>query len=96
MKVEIYSRKQHCPYCVRAKDIMKSLNMDFEEYMAGRDITIDELKKEVMKRSGVKVETVPVIFIDNKLIGGMDDFERWVNKNEVLLLGSDLVLDDEL
>jgi glutaredoxin 1/glutaredoxin 3 len=96
MKVEIYSRAQHCPHCVRAKEIMKNLNMDFKEHMAGRDLTVDELKKEVLRRSGVNVDTVPVIFIDDKLIGGRDDFENWVDQNEILLSGDDLIFDMDL
>jgi glutaredoxin 1 len=89
MKVEIYSRAQHCPHCVRAKEMMNDLKMDFKEHMAGRDLSVDELKKEVLERSGVAIDTVPVIFIDDKFIGGRDDFEVWVSQNDMLLSGDD-------
>ncbi|OHB33497.1 MAG: glutaredoxin 3 [Desulfuromonadaceae bacterium GWC2_58_13] len=62
--VEIYT-KNHCPYCWRAKELLRIKGVDFQEY----DITNDLSRaKEMIERSGR--ETVPEIFIDGKLIGG--------------------------
>jgi len=62
--VEIYT-KNHCPYCWRAKELLRIKGVDFQEY----DITNDLPRaKEMIERSGR--ETVPEIFIDGKLIGG--------------------------
>jgi len=65
--VEIYT-KGHCPYCWRAKELLRIKGIRFQEY----NITTDRPRaKEMVERSGR--ETVPEIFIDGKLIGGCDE-----------------------
>lgn len=66
-KVVIYS-KDHCPYCVRAKSLLKSKGVAFEEHNIENK---PEEMKALMERTGLR--TVPQIFIDDKLIGGFDD-----------------------
>ena len=66
-KIIIYS-KDPCPYCVRAKILLKNKGAEFEEIK----ITSDELREEMIQKSGGRM-TVPQIFIDNKHIGGFDD-----------------------
>ncbi|MBW2451406.1 MAG: glutaredoxin 3 [Deltaproteobacteria bacterium] len=63
-QIEIYT-KPHCPYCQRAKGLLQIKGVSFIEY----DVTDDPVKsREMVQRS--KRETVPEIFIDNRLIGG--------------------------
>ena len=65
--IEIYT-KNYCPFCHRAKDLLKVKGAQFTEY----DITSDPLKeKEMLERSGRT--TVPEIFADGHLLGGCDD-----------------------
>lgn len=66
-KIEIYTTPT-CPYCVKAKKLLDSKGVQYEEI----DVDTDEVKyQEMIKRSGRK--TVPEIFIDGKFIGGCDD-----------------------
>lgn len=67
-KVEIYS-KMTCPYCYRAKALLKEKGLEIEE------ITVDfggEKKHEMIQRSGGRM-TVPQIFINGRHVGGCDD-----------------------
>jgi len=65
--VEIYT-KSYCPYCSRAKELLRIKEVPYTEY----DITDDLPRaKEMRRRSGR--ETVPEIFIDGKLIGGCSE-----------------------
>ena len=67
-RVEIYT-KATCPYCIRAKSLLREKGIDLEE------ITIDFAggkKQEMMQRAGGRM-TVPQIFIDGQHIGGCDD-----------------------
>jgi glutaredoxin 3 len=67
-KVEIYT-KMTCPYCIRAKALLKQKAIEFEE------ITVDfggDKKQEMIHRAGGRM-TVPQIFIDGNHIGGCDD-----------------------
>ena len=67
-QVEIYT-KFMCPYCTRAKSLLKSKGAAFEEY----DITMGGPKRaEMLDRANGRT-TVPQIFIDGRHIGGSDD-----------------------
>ena len=64
-KVEIYS-SMWCPFCHRAKRLLKSKGIAFEEL----DVDADPaLRHEMMARSGGR-RTVPQIFIDDRHVGG--------------------------
>jgi glutaredoxin 3 len=67
-KVEVYSTN-YCPYCMRAKALLRSKGVAFEEI----DVTDDpELRAEMVKRAGGR-RTVPEIFINGEIIGGCDE-----------------------
>lgn len=77
-KVQIYSSPA-CPYCVRAKSLMKSKGQAFEEI----DISTDpQLRDAMMEKAGGR-RTVPQIFIDDRHIGGFDDLYALDKKGEL-------------
>jgi glutaredoxin 3 len=67
-KVEVYT-KMFCPYCSRAKNLLESKGVDFEEI----DITMGGPKRKEMLERAPNHTTVPSIFIDGAHIGGSDD-----------------------
>ncbi len=64
-KVEIYTSPM-CGYCRRAKRLLKSKDIDFEEYNVIYDVN---RMAEMLERTGGKY-TVPQIFVDAVNIGG--------------------------
>ena len=70
-KVEIYT-KSYCGYCYRAKRLLESKGVAFEEY----DISLGGPKRAEMLERKPDARTVPQIFIDGKAIGGSDDLAR--------------------
>ncbi|MDX1390868.1 MAG: glutaredoxin 3 [Rheinheimera sp.] len=67
-QVTIYT-KAYCSYCVRAKSVLNSKGVNYQE------IKIDdqpELRPQMIERAGGRT-TVPQIFIDGRHIGGCDD-----------------------
>ena len=67
-KIEIYT-KFLCPYCTRAKKLLSTKGVAFDEH----DISMGgPLRAEMLERSGGR-QTVPQIFIDGRHIGGSDD-----------------------
>ncbi len=66
-RIEIYT-KEMCSYCIRAKNLLKLKNVDFEEINLD---TQPEKAAEMISRA--QKRTVPQIFIDNIHIGGCDD-----------------------
>jgi glutaredoxin 3 len=69
-KVEIYT-KFLCPYCSRAKALLKAHGASFEEH----DITMGGAKRAEMLARAPGRHTVPQIFIDDRHIGGSDDLQ---------------------
>ena len=68
--VVIYTTN-YCSFCVRAKALLRSKNVNFEEI----DVTNDERQQEEMKRKSGR-KTVPQIFIDGKSVGGFDEIKQ--------------------
>ncbi len=67
-EVVMYST-MFCPFCMRAKALLKDKGVDFEEI----DVMFDGAKRaEMTERSGGG-RTVPQIFIDGEPIGGFDE-----------------------
>ena len=66
--IEIYT-KFLCPYCARAKKLLDSKGVAYEEYEISMDL---DKRQEMIGRSNGRT-TVPQIFIDGVHVGGSDD-----------------------
>ena len=67
-KIEIYTT-MFCGYCARAKQLLKSKGVDYEEIAV--DMNVDERDRMVERAGGRR--TVPQIFIDGMHVGGCDE-----------------------
>jgi len=63
--------KVGCPYCARAKVLLKEKGIDFEEIVLGKEITTKTLQAVTGST------TVPQVFIDGKSIGGSEDLANY-------------------
>ena len=68
MSIDIYTSRS-CPYCIRAKSLLKSKGVKFNELEVDGN---PELIAESVKRSD-GMRTVPQIFIENFHVGGYDN-----------------------
>ena len=68
--IEVYSTP-NCPFCVRAKALLKSKNLSFQEIDVSNDV---ESLQKMVQLSGLR--TVPQIFINNQSIGGFDELSQ--------------------
>ncbi len=66
--IEIYS-SDFCPYCARAKALLRKKGMSFTEIDV---ISSPQRRAEMRDRAGGR-NTVPQIFIDGQHVGGCDD-----------------------
>lgn len=81
VKVVVYGRVV-CPYCERAQDLLKGLNIPFT-YV---DMTGDpDLHEQVFARAN-GARTVPQIFIDGHPVGGYSELVSLHEKGELLNL----------
>ncbi len=67
-QIEIYSTPM-CPYCDRAKNLLKRKGAAYTEINLWEE---ESRREEMVKRAGGRM-TVPQIFIDDEHIGGFDD-----------------------
>jgi glutaredoxin 3 len=67
-KVEIYTWAT-CPFCIRAKTLLKNKGVDFVEY----GIDGDEVARSQMQERANGRRSLPQIFINDEHIGGCDD-----------------------
>jgi len=84
-KVEIYTSPL-CPYCWRAKRLLGTKGVRFEEI----DLWAEPGRRsEMVERAGGRT-TVPQIFIDGRPVGGSDDLHELERRGELdrLLAGS--------
>ena len=66
--IEIYTWSS-CPFCIRAKALLKKKGLDFTEYC----IDGDAQARERMAQRANGRRSLPQIFIDDQHIGGCDD-----------------------
>ncbi|NBX73127.1 MAG: glutaredoxin 3 [Alphaproteobacteria bacterium] len=59
----------HCPYCVKAKNLLTMKGVAFTEYNVKEDTA--RFEEMLAKSNGRK--TIPQIFINGQHIGGCDD-----------------------
>ncbi|MBD2120824.1 glutathione peroxidase [Trichocoleus sp. FACHB-262] len=64
--------KEGCPFCVRAKEMLKERGLAYEEIVIGKNATTRSL------RAMAGGTTVPQVFIDGKLIGGSEDLADYL------------------
>lgn len=67
-KVEVYTTT-FCPFCTRAKSLLKSKGVAFDEIDVTDD---DELREKMVEMAGGR-RTVPEIFINGRIVGGFDE-----------------------
>ncbi len=81
-KVVMYS-KDYCPYCDRARTFFENNQIPFQEIdLSNNEAEINRIKEETGWR------TVPIILIDDKLVGGYSDLKALADSEELAgLLG---------
>ena len=63
--------KDNCPYCVKAKALLKGYGLEYKEIVIGRDISREEFLDTYPN-----ARTVPQIILDGEHIGGYDDLAK--------------------
>jgi glutaredoxin-like protein len=71
LDVTVFSR-EGCPYCTRAKGLLRDAGIQFEELILNRDFS------ESTIRAVSGMSTVPQVFVNGDYIGGSEDLETWL------------------
>ena len=70
MKATVWS-KNACPFCDKAKNLLKSRGIEIEERNVSTDWTREQLLEAVPT-----ARTLPQIFLDDAYIGGFTELRR--------------------
>jgi glutaredoxin-like protein len=65
-----------CPFCARAKGLLRDAGIEFEELVLNRDYTDRTL------RAVADATSYPQVFINGEHVGGSDDLEQWLSKGQ--------------
>ena len=76
--IDIYT-KFTCPFCVRAKRLLREKGAAFNEH----DITMGGPKRDEMLARAPHARTVPQIFIGDVHVGGSDDLAALAASGEL-------------
>lgn len=77
-EVVVYSSSR-CPYCVKAKRLLDSKNVQYKEI----DITDDDEARTKLIEKSNGMRTVPQIFIGDTHVGGCDDLYELETKGKL-------------
>lgn len=77
LKIEVFSQN-NCAGCEQVKNLLKSKNLDFVEY----NLSATPINKELLFNRVPGVRTIPQVFINNILIGGLQQVQQELQKND--------------
>jgi glutaredoxin 3 len=77
-KITIYTTP-YCPFCTRAKKLLKNKNIKFQEI----DLSEKPDQFDVMSKKSNGARTVPQIFVDDAHIGDCDYIHELDNKGKL-------------
>lgn len=66
--------KEDCPYCIKAKKLLNSKKINFEEVPISRTVTTKSL------RAIAGEAKTPRVFSGGKCIGGLEELEKYINE----------------
>ena len=85
--IKIYGRTEPpCPFCVAAVDLCRADNIDFEYHDLSMNSAAMFLAKQIQ-------DTVPLIYEDDVLIGGLSELKDYADHLYVMAPGLDFVGD---
>lgn len=76
--IEVYSG-DFCPYCVKAKSLLKKKGLEFTEFNVKRDVK----RQAEMGERAPGARTIPQIFINDRHVGGCDDLYALEQRGEL-------------
>ena len=75
-KAEVWSQT-NCPACQEAKRLLTSFGIEYTEQMIGENVTKKDLIEKVPN-----ARSVPQIFLDGQLVGGLTELKKRLAVND--------------
>jgi glutaredoxin len=84
MLYKLYT-KQNCPWCVKAKELLNNLGVQYKELHYDKDFTKDDLRALIGPNLPL---TVPQVFVKDYRIGGYEDLVEYLESHDIMGLQS--------
>ncbi|MAV94444.1 MAG: glutaredoxin [Euryarchaeota archaeon] len=72
----IYS-KPNCPYCDKAKALLNKTQIEWQEIVIGKDVTVEQLFEEFRLNGQPQPKSAPQIIIHGKYVGGYTELQQY-------------------
>ena len=86
MKIEVYT-KTDCIWCVRTKELLNALQLNYTELKLYVDFTREQLREKLKLESKDRL-FLPQVFINDASIGGYEDTAEYLEQTGVMGLQS--------
>ena len=86
MQITIYS-KNDCVYCTKAKHLVKSLGLEYEEKKLEEFESVDKMFEDI----GKVVRAMPQIKIDDNLIGGYNQLVEYLADKKLVNFKGEII-----
>ena len=86
MQITIYS-KNNCVYCTKAKHLVKSLGLEYEEKKLEEFESVDKMFEDI----GKVVRAMPQIKIDDNLIGGYNQLVEYLADKKLVNFKGEII-----
>jgi len=73
--------KDDCPYCIKAKSMLQTKNIKFEE----RNLSNGEWSREQLLESAPTARTVPQIWLHGDYVGGYNNLEQYFEDHNMFI-----------
>ena len=78
--ITIYS-SDYCPWCDKAKTLLNSVGLKYQEMILNKDYTKDDLRELLPENIRL---TVPQVFIYNKHVGGYEGLATYLENHNIM------------
>lgn len=79
MSATVVWSKENCPYCVKAKHMLNSKGIKYEE----RNLSSGTWTREQLLEAAPNARTVPQIWLHGSYIGGCDQLEKYFQEHDM-------------
>jgi glutaredoxin len=87
-QIILYS-KNNCGYCVKAKNLLKNLGLEYTEKKFEDFLNIEKLFEDI----GKNVKSMPQIKINGKLIGGYNQLIEYLSDKKLVNFKGEILND---
>jgi len=80
--IELYTRRETCLWCIKAKEKLNAAHYDFTEIVVGEGISRDDFIVKFWNNVPNPRPTAPQIVVNGRHVGGFEELNDWLKFQE--------------